>query len=99
MPNAAETISILPGDKWQGVYRFDQLSVANGANLASVDPVRTSSSIVLDGSVVDTLSVTGSVEVRNAVTARRIDAQTLTVKTGGSLTQFGTSSAAETPRR
>ena len=96
LDSCSSAFTVSPSDKWQGVYRFDDLVLRNGANLASADPVHTSSSIVLDGSVVDTLSVTGSVEVRNAVTARRIDAQSLTVKAGGSLTQFGTSSTAET---
>jgi streptogramin lyase len=95
VPNGAETISIAVGDKWQGVYRFDQVSVVNGANLASVDPVRVFSSAVLDGGVVDTLAVAGPVEVRNFVTARRIDAQSLTVKSGGTLRQWVTTGTAE----
>jgi hypothetical protein len=39
-PNAGETISVQPGDKWQGVYRFDSLRVPAASKLTSVDPIR-----------------------------------------------------------
>jgi hypothetical protein len=41
VPNGAETISLLAGDKWQGIYRFDNaVTVRNGATLNSVDPIK-----------------------------------------------------------
>ena len=39
-PNGAETIDLRPGDEWQGVYRFDSVTVTQGAKLASADPIR-----------------------------------------------------------
>ncbi|HQQ79169.1 MAG TPA: hypothetical protein PLB01_17605, partial [Thermoanaerobaculia bacterium] len=41
VPNGAETISIVPGDKYQGVYRFDVAPTVKGAaTLTSADPIR-----------------------------------------------------------
>jgi Bacterial Ig-like domain len=37
-PNANETISIAPGDAWQGVYRFDALTLRD-AEVRSSDPI------------------------------------------------------------
>jgi hypothetical protein len=57
VPNGAETISMVQGDKWQGVYRFDNApTVRNGASLTSTDP------ILLGGP----LSVTPALESRPA---------------------------------
>jgi protocatechuate 3,4-dioxygenase beta subunit len=39
-PNGTETIDVQPGDKWQGVYRFDNLAVKGGAQLTGGDVVR-----------------------------------------------------------
>lgn len=38
-PNGSETISLAPGDAWQGIYRFDKLVLRNGAQLASFDRI------------------------------------------------------------
>jgi len=37
--DAGETIALEPGDLWQGVYRFDLVTVVGGAALTSDDPV------------------------------------------------------------
>jgi len=39
-PNGTDAANVAAGDKWQGVYRFDNLTGANGETLASVDPIR-----------------------------------------------------------
>lgn len=40
-PDAASgTAALLPGDAYQGVYRFDSATVRNGATLQSGDPIR-----------------------------------------------------------
>jgi len=39
-PNTNETISIAAGDKWQGVYRFDNLTAPSGDTIVSPDPIR-----------------------------------------------------------
>jgi hypothetical protein len=47
VPNAAETISILPGDKWQGIYRLDAVPTVSGnATLSTVDPIRIGGTLV-----------------------------------------------------
>jgi len=38
--NGTETIDLLAGDAWQGVYRFDAVEVTGNAVLQSEDPVR-----------------------------------------------------------
>ena len=38
-PNGAETISLQPGYTFQGLYRFDQVTIQGNAILASADPV------------------------------------------------------------
>jgi hypothetical protein len=39
-PNGGEILSLLPGDRWQGVYLFDQLTSRGTVVLQSADPVR-----------------------------------------------------------
>src|SRR5260370_41998496 len=38
--NATETISVNPGDKWQGVYHFDTFRGVNNTTYTSNDPIR-----------------------------------------------------------
>jgi hypothetical protein len=40
VPNGTETIAVLVGDKWQGVYRFDHTVTLAGTTLAATDPIR-----------------------------------------------------------
>jgi hypothetical protein len=55
VPNAAETISITPGDQWQGVYRFDAAPTVSGsASLSTVDPIRIGGTLVRTGPVAAT---------------------------------------------
>jgi Bacterial Ig-like domain/F5/8 type C domain len=48
-PNGSETISVQPGDKWQGVYRFDNIHSPGGGAIKSADPIRLSGSVAIDG--------------------------------------------------
>ena len=38
-PNGSETIALDEGDEWNGVYRFDSVTLGSGVTLQSVDPV------------------------------------------------------------
>src|SRR5204863_8302998 len=40
VPNGTETISIAPGDKWQGVYRFDNVKAPIAITVINADPIR-----------------------------------------------------------
>ena len=56
-PNGAEAIALVPGDRWQGVYRFDTLHAPNGGTVGGSDPIRLGASgpsgpVVLDGPAV-----------------------------------------------
>ncbi len=88
LQNQSETIAVAPLDKWQAVYLLDSLSIKNGASLVSADPVRTAS-VTLDGTAVpvvgDVVAASGSAEVKGAVTARRIDAASLAIRAGATL--------------
>ena len=80
-------MTLAAGDKWQGVYRFDNVTAKNGANLVSVDPLRMATASYQGGGVTTTLSSpvvsTGAVEIRGNVDARSITAPSLTVRAGG----------------
>lgn len=39
-PNGTETIDLVSGDHWQGVYRFDSVMAPSGRRLMSADPIR-----------------------------------------------------------
>ncbi|HYC60809.1 MAG TPA: carboxypeptidase regulatory-like domain-containing protein [Thermoanaerobaculia bacterium] len=45
-PNANETITISQGDKWQGVYRFDKVTMAGDVYFDSPDPVRSTEHLI-----------------------------------------------------
>ena len=38
-PKATQPFNIAPGDRWRGIYRFDQVTVATGSVFVSTDPV------------------------------------------------------------
>ena len=38
-PKAAQPFTIAPGDRWRGIYRFDQVTVSGTSVLVSADPV------------------------------------------------------------
>jgi Bacterial Ig-like domain/Carboxypeptidase regulatory-like domain/F5/8 type C domain len=73
-PNAGETIDVQAGDKWQGVYRFDNMS-ANGIRVDSVDPIR----------IAGTQTIVGTVELERITTSKLVVRGTLTHATGQSL--------------
>jgi len=90
-PNGTETIDIAAGDKWTGVYLFDNVTTANFGKLQSGDPIRSSGLTSGSGeshlvSGIQTKNVT----VNGAMYASEINAETLTVNTGGSLRQYYT---------
>jgi hypothetical protein len=65
VPNGTETIDIQPGDKWQGVYRFDNVpTVTGGATLTSIDPIRTGGAL-LRAAPVSTLSAPAPFAIRS----------------------------------
>ncbi|HVR41771.1 MAG TPA: Ig-like domain-containing protein, partial [Thermoanaerobaculia bacterium] len=70
-PNGNETIDVQQGDAWQGVYRFDNVSVSNSAILESADPIRTLQSATLAG------PTAGGVETR---IRQNIDAPVVTIR-------------------
>src|SRR6185503_13102947 len=76
--NGNESIAVDEGDRWQGVYRFDHYTVKSQVQVLSNDPIKVSTDQV----------VTGPVET-DAIYADR-----LVVKSGGSVTQPLTTSAA-----
>ncbi|MGZ8810455.1 MAG: hypothetical protein ACXW29_04875, partial [Thermoanaerobaculia bacterium] len=93
-PNATETIALMPGDLWQGVYRFDTLFAPNGDAIRSVDPIRLGANGVLNltgptgagrfldlpsGVSADTVTVSGNVSLPS------ITAANVTLKTGAVL--------------
>jgi hypothetical protein len=93
--NGSETVDVQPGDKWQGVYRFDTLRVPSGETLVSVDPIRIGVNGVVNlqgpttaGQYLEILHpITGtSVTITGNVSVPSVTAQTLTVKSGAVLT-------------
>jgi hypothetical protein len=102
VPNGGETISVLAGDKWQGVYRFDALRSANGGRVTSVDPIRigTGSSATLSGPAsgsgfleLPSGVVGDQVTVFGRVSTPSVTGTSLTVKGGSLLTVPATTSS------
>jgi len=91
VPNGSETISLTPGDTWQGIYLFDNLHFQNGGRLSSVDAVESGGAMTVQGPV-DLLSpiTTTNMTVSGAVSAVQITATQLTVNSGATLTQGAT---------
>ncbi|MFL6246089.1 MAG: Ig-like domain-containing protein [Thermoanaerobaculia bacterium] len=50
-PNGSETIALLPGDGYQGIYRFDDVQLGGRTRLISADPIRTGTQTI-DGNVI-----------------------------------------------
>jgi hypothetical protein len=76
---AGGDLSLEPGDLWQGVYRFDELTTNGDSLLISPDPIR-----VLGDQV-----VTGRLEISH------VNAERLIVTSGAVITQHLTPSASE----
>ncbi|MCU1347276.1 MAG: hypothetical protein JWO56_306, partial [Acidobacteria bacterium] len=89
------SIDVQPGDKWQGVYRFDTFRAVNGETVTSSDPIRIGVNGVVSlqgpasaGQYLELLApISGtSVTVTGNVSVPSITATTLTVKSGAVLT-------------
>jgi hypothetical protein len=88
-PNGTETISVVAGDKWQGVYLFDTFRLKNAANVKSADPIRSASFDVSGNSIQFWAPITAaSSTIRGEVYAKGITGTSLTVDTGGTLRQI-----------
>jgi hypothetical protein len=88
-PNGNESINVLAGDRWQGVYRFDTLHTPHTESLRSADPIRlgVNGVVKLDGPLDLPNAASGTdVTVTGTVTIPAITSGTLTVKSGGVLT-------------
>ncbi|HYK00775.1 MAG TPA: Ig-like domain-containing protein [Thermoanaerobaculia bacterium] len=89
-PNGSETIALVEGDKWQGVYLFDTLRTT-GVKLISVDPIRAAAMDATGSNELQNATTAQSVTVRGTVSATSITSNDMTVETGGLLRQFGSS--------
>ncbi|HEU4889508.1 MAG TPA: hypothetical protein VFV49_16605 [Thermoanaerobaculia bacterium] len=89
--NAGETVDVQPGDSWQGVYRFDSVTVLGRARLASADPIRDLPSLNVTGpiSLMSPMSAT-SVSITGAVAATQLAATNLTINSGAVLSNITT---------
>ncbi|MCP4659314.1 MAG: hypothetical protein GY856_28220, partial [bacterium] len=82
-PNGGETITVDPGDLWQGVYRFDNYAVRGDMTVSSSDPIR----------------VAGTQEMAGSIELREITADDLILRSGTTLFHPATeASAAESLR-
>jgi|GEM_PF-5747628 len=72
-------LQIAPGDLWQGVYRFDNVTTTGGVTLESDDPIRIAGEQVISGGV---------------VTTDRIEAGALRIASGATLTDRPTTDPA-----
>ena len=79
---AGEAVTIQPGYLWQGVYRFDQMTVADGLQVVSADPIR----------IYGEQTVTGTLET-DAIYADR-----LVIKAGAVLAHYPTDSTGPAQR-
>ena len=92
------------GDSWQGVYRFDRVTIRGSGRLSSSDPIRSATASFEGGSTGDgaamysTIDVSGLLEVSGPIRARQITAGSLTVHSGGKLSHPSTVSSAEQPQ-
>ena len=97
----ADGASVAEGDSWQGVYRFDKVTIRASGRLSSSDPIRSATASFEGGSTGDgaaiysDLDVSGLLEVSGPIRARRITAGSLTVHSGGTLSHPSTSSSVE----
>ncbi|MFL6248273.1 MAG: Ig-like domain-containing protein, partial [Thermoanaerobaculia bacterium] len=89
VPNAGETINVQQGDSWQGVYRFDSVTVLGRAKLGSVDPIRDLPTLAVNGptSLVTPIAAT-EVSISGAVAATSVAATNLTINSGAVLSNL-----------
>ena len=97
----ADGATVTEGDSWQGVYRFDKITIRGSARLSSSDPIRSATASFEGGSTGDgaamysTLEVSGLLEVSGPIRARKITAGSLTVHSGGTLSHPSSGSSAD----
>jgi len=83
-PNATETISLSPGDNWQGVYRFDNVTLRSGRlETAGTDPVLANGAETIDGTVEHELINAASLRVRSGATLTHRQGNSLSIITTG----------------
>jgi hypothetical protein len=61
-PNGTETVEVQTGDRWQGVYRFDAVTLRN-TTLISVDPIEMTDETI-DGTVTTSIIKTTTLRVK-----------------------------------
>ncbi|MDP9191464.1 MAG: Ig-like domain-containing protein [Acidobacteriota bacterium] len=82
--NAGETISIAEGDKWQGVYRFDAVTLRN-VELQSADPLEAELQTIAAGTVTATSLEGGSLELAAGATLTHPTTGSLNIDITGEL--------------
>jgi hypothetical protein len=83
--NGAETISLSPGDAWQGVYRFDNVTLRSGRlETTGTDPVLANGAETIDGGTVEhELINSASLRVRAGATLTHRQGNSLSITTSG----------------
>ncbi len=84
-PNGSEVISLASGDAWQGVYRFDNVKIGNGAIVSSSDPIRATQTAALTATALRTTLSAATMSVSGATDATRLEATTLTIESNAVL--------------
>ena len=84
-PNGSETISLAPGDTWQGVYRFDNVTLRNvRLETTGTDPLLVSNAETIDGGTVEhELINAASLRVRSGTTLTHRQGNSLSITTSG----------------
>ena len=91
-PASSETISIVEGDQWQGVYLFDKVELKRWARIVSVDPILSQDELVFSGPANNWMYapplVAKRVTVSGSVYATSIKADDLTITSTGTLSHL-----------
>ncbi|MFL6246938.1 MAG: discoidin domain-containing protein [Thermoanaerobaculia bacterium] len=82
-PNAAETISLQAGDKWQGIYLFDTVTVKN-TTLVSLDPIETAEQ-VLNGAITANAVHATNLRLATGTVLKHAAGKTLEIDVAGEL--------------
>ncbi|MFL6247159.1 MAG: beta strand repeat-containing protein, partial [Thermoanaerobaculia bacterium] len=83
-PNAGETIDLQVGDKWQGIYRFDSVTVKN-TTLVSLDPIETGDQTVT-GTVVTSRINAANLHIAPSGVLKHAQGESLDITVTGELT-------------
>jgi len=89
-------VTVTEGDLWQGVYRFDDVTLTGGVTLESADPIRTAGQALVTAGVVVTREVrAGSLRVAPGATLTHppttdpLEPQTLSINVGELVVEAG----------